>query len=49
MRCYVANVGEISNAFSILVGNSEGNGPIAIRRHRWEDNIRKDFKEIEWK
>jgi len=38
--------GEIRNAFSILVGKPEGKRPLGRRRHRWEDNIRMDRREI---
>jgi hypothetical protein len=34
-------MGEMRNACSILVGNLKGRP-----RHRWEDNIRMDLKEI---
>jgi hypothetical protein len=39
--------GEI-NAYKILVGKPERKRPLGRRRSRWEDNIRKDLREIEW-
>jgi hypothetical protein len=32
------------NAYTILVGKSEGNSPLRRFRCRWEDNIKIDFK-----
>jgi hypothetical protein len=34
------------NAYKILVGNSEGKGPLRRPRHRWEDNIRMDLRDL---
>ena len=34
------------SAFKILTGTPTGKTPIGWPRHRWEDNIRKDLKEI---
>jgi hypothetical protein len=36
----------IRNAYSILVGKLEGKGPPGRLRHRWEDNIKTDLREI---
>jgi hypothetical protein len=36
----IACMGEIRNAYKMLIRNSEGKGPFGIPRHRWEDNIR---------
>jgi len=33
---------------TILVGKSEGKRPLGRRRHRWEDNIKMDLREIGW-
>jgi len=44
----VARTGEIRNAYSILVGKPEGNGPLGRPRCRWEDNTRMDLREIGW-
>jgi hypothetical protein len=32
-----------------LVGNPEGKRPLGIRRRRWVDNIKMDFREIGWR
>jgi len=34
------------NAYNILVGKPEGKRPLRRPRHRWEDNITMDLKEI---
>jgi hypothetical protein len=39
-------MGEERNAYRILVGNPEGKRPLGRRRHRWEVNIKIDFREI---
>jgi len=46
---HVAYMGEMQNAYSILVGEPEGNRPFRRHRHRWEDNIIMDLMEIGWK
>jgi hypothetical protein len=35
------------NAYTILVGKPEGKRPLGRPRHRWEDNIKMDLREIE--
>jgi hypothetical protein len=40
--------GEMTNAYSILVGKPEWKRPFEITRHRREDNIRVDLREIGW-
>jgi hypothetical protein len=30
------------------VGNPEGKRPLGRSRHRWEDNIKMDLREIRW-
>jgi hypothetical protein len=32
----------------VLVGKPEGNRPLGRRRHRWEDGIKMDLREIGW-
>jgi hypothetical protein len=43
---HVAQMGEMRNAYKIVVGKPEGKGPLRIYRHEWEDNIRMDLEEI---
>jgi hypothetical protein len=38
--------GEKRNAYRISVGKPEGKRPLGRSRHRWEDNIRMDLREI---
>jgi hypothetical protein len=39
-------MGEMKNAYKILVGKPEGKTPLGRPRPRWEDNIRTDLREI---
>jgi hypothetical protein len=41
-------MGEMNNAYNILVGKPEGQRPLERFRSRWEDNIRMDLREIGW-
>ena len=34
------------NAYRVLVGKPEGKRPLGRRRHRWEDNIKMDLREV---
>jgi hypothetical protein len=43
---HVARMEEMRNALKILVGKSKGNRPLGRPKHRWEDNIRMDVREI---
>jgi hypothetical protein len=36
------------NACKILAGKPEGKRPLIRTKHRWEDNIRMDLREIGW-
>jgi len=45
---YVARMGEMRNAYNILVGNPEEKRPLGRPRRRWEDNIKMDLREIWW-
>jgi hypothetical protein len=36
------------NPYRILVGKPEGKRPLRRPRRRWVDNIKMDFREIEW-
>ena len=46
MGRHVARMEEARNAVKILIGKPTGKRPLARSRHRWEDNIRMDLKEI---
>jgi hypothetical protein len=41
-------MGEIRNAYIILVGKPEGKRPLGRPRCRWVDNIKIDLREIGW-
>jgi hypothetical protein len=41
-------MGEKRNAYSIFVGNQEGNRQLGRPRLRWVDNIKMDLREIGW-
>jgi hypothetical protein len=41
-------MGEMRNAYSILVGKPEGKRPLEKPRRRWKDNIRMDLRKIGW-
>jgi hypothetical protein len=43
---HVAHMGEKTNACKILVGKPEGKRPLGRPRHRWEDNIKMEHREI---
>jgi hypothetical protein len=42
-------VGEERKLFKVLVRKPEGKRPLGKPRHRWEDGIRMDLREIGWK
>jgi hypothetical protein len=42
-------MGEIRNAYNILVGKPEGKRPLVRIRRRWKNNIINDLREIWWK
>ena len=37
---------QFRNAYRVLVGKPERKRPLGRPRHRWEDNIKKDFREV---
>jgi hypothetical protein len=45
---HVAHMEEVRGAYNILVGKPEGRRPLGRPRHRWEDNISMDLREIEF-
>jgi hypothetical protein len=44
---HVARMGEDKVVHRMLVGKSEGKRPLGRPRHRWEDNIKMDFRKLE--
>jgi hypothetical protein len=49
----VARMGEVRDAYNILVGMPEGRRPLGRPRRRWEDNIKMDlgetgFGDVDW-
>jgi len=45
---HIAYIGEMRNAYKILIGRPEGKSPLVWPRRTWEDNIRLDLREIRW-
>ena len=43
---HVARMGERRDAFRVLVGKPEEKKPVGRHRHRWEDNIKMDIREV---
>jgi hypothetical protein len=43
---HVARMGERRGAYRVLVVKPEGRRPLGRRRHRWEDNIKTDLREV---
>ncbi|KAJ4441040.1 hypothetical protein ANN_10889 [Periplaneta americana] len=43
---HVARMGESRNAYRVLVGRPKGKRPLGRPRHRWEDNIKMDLREV---
>jgi hypothetical protein len=43
---HMACMGEGRGVYMVLVGRSEGKRPLGRPRHRWEDNIEMDLREI---
>jgi hypothetical protein len=39
-------MGEVRDAYNILVGRPEGRRPLGRPKHKWEDNIKMDLREI---
>jgi hypothetical protein len=39
-------MGERRSAYRALVGKPEGRRPLGKPRHRWEDNIKMDLREV---
>jgi hypothetical protein len=45
---HVARVGDVRDYFKIFIGKPKGRRPLGRPRHRWEDNIRMDLRELGW-
>ncbi|KAJ4435021.1 hypothetical protein ANN_23594 [Periplaneta americana] len=45
---HVARMGESRNAYRVLVGRPEGKIALGRPRHRWEDNIEMDLREVRY-
>jgi hypothetical protein len=45
---HVARVEERKNVYRVLVRNPEGKRPVGTRRHKWDDDIKVDLREIVW-
>jgi hypothetical protein len=41
-------MGEGRGAYRILVGRPEGRRPLGRPRHRWEDNIKVGWEDVDW-
>jgi hypothetical protein len=41
-------VGELRNAYNIMVGKPEGKRPLGRPRCRWEDDIKINLTDMEW-
>jgi hypothetical protein len=41
-------MGDMINAYDIVIGKPEGKGLSRRSRRRWEDNIRKELRETGW-
>jgi hypothetical protein len=39
-------MGEERKVYKVLLGKPEGKRPLGRPRHRWEDGVRMDFREI---
>jgi hypothetical protein len=45
---HVARMGEERNVCKVLMGKPEGKRPLGRSRHRWENGIKMDLREIGW-
>jgi hypothetical protein len=43
---HVAHMGEGKGVYRVLVGRPKGKRPLGRHRHRWENNIKLDLREI---
>jgi hypothetical protein len=40
---------DMRNVYKIMTAKPEGERPLIRPRRKWEDNMKTDFKEIEWR
>jgi hypothetical protein len=45
---HAACMGEGRKVYKVLGGKPEGKSPLGRQRHRWEDGIKTDLREIGW-
>jgi hypothetical protein len=45
---HMARMGEERNVYRVLMGKPKRKTPLGRPRHRWEDGIRMDLREIGW-
>jgi hypothetical protein len=45
----MACIGKERKLYKVLVGKPEGKRPLGRPRRRWEDGIRMDLREIDWR
>jgi hypothetical protein len=45
---HVARMGKMRNVYRILVGKLKGKRPLRRHRHRYQDNIKINLKEMGW-
>jgi hypothetical protein len=46
---HVACMGEGRKVYRVLVGKPKGKTPLGRPRHRWEDGLKVDVREIDWR
>jgi len=46
---HVACMGEMNEAYRVMVGKLEGKRPLRRPSRRWEDNIKMDLQEVGWR
>jgi hypothetical protein len=45
---HIVHMRKIMNVYTILVARPEWKRPLVKSRHRWEDNIKTDLREIQF-
>jgi hypothetical protein len=49
MSRHVARIGRDRSGYRFLAGKPEGRRPLGIPRHKWDDNIKIDFRVAGWR